>query len=282
MNLRDAAKSILQKTDTAMRRPEETSLWFARLSDSILAEVSQAEKAIGNRAGNEFQTSVADLKILAALARYHSWRQLAGLYFNLYKESGDLTSFDGAIANEKRAIQAWSEIVGAAGDTYSENLAFGVEDKGFPRHWKRELGFLEQDLRKLEAERQTAKGRAGAAPVRITVRGPNDKPPLAKLEPVSAAEPGRDVVVRAKVTAAAGVKWVRLRYRHLTQFEDYQTAEMRLDPQTGLHVGRIPASFIDLKWNLMYFVEVMDNTGFGRMYPDLEKDIPYVVVSVKR
>jgi hypothetical protein len=282
MNLRDGARSILQKTDTAMRRPEETSLWFARLSDSILAEVSQAEKAIGNRAGNEFQTSVSDLKILAALARYHSWRQLAGLYYNLYKESGDLTSFDEAIVNEKRAIQAWGDIVGAAGDIYSDNLAFGVADTGFPRHWKEELGLLQREFGQLEAERRSAQGRAGAAPARILVRGPNDKPPLAKLEPVSTAEPGRDVVVGAKVSAAAGVKWVRLRYRHLTQFEDYQTAEMRLDPQTGLHVGRIPASFIDPKWNLMYFVEVMDNKGFGRMYPDLETDIPYVVVSVKR
>ncbi len=46
--------------------------------------------------------------------------------------------------------------------------------------------------------------------------------------------------------------------------------------------GRIPASFIDRRWDLLCFLEVMDANGRGRMYPDLEKETPYVVVSVKR
>src|SRR3954463_9140030 len=79
------------------------------------------------------------------------------------------------------------------------------------------------------------------------------------------------------------VKWVRLRYRHLTQVEDYQTADMAPDPgSTRTFAGRIPASFIDPKSDLMYFVEVMGTNGRGRMYPDLERETPYVVVSVRR
>jgi hypothetical protein len=78
------------------------------------------------------------------------------------------------------------------------------------------------------------------------------------------------------------VKWVRLRYRHLSQYEDYATAEMTLDAKSGLYRGRIPAAFIDPKWDLMYFVEVVDARGAGRMVPDLETAAPYVVVSVKR
>jgi hypothetical protein len=282
MNLRDAATGILKGTDTAMRRPEETSRWFAQISDNILAAVSQAEKAIGSRAGKEFRSTVTDLKILAGLARYHSWRQRAGVYYNLYKESGDLTSFDQAIAHEKQAIQAWSEIVAAAGDVYSETLAFGVHRVGFSRHWKEELQLLQREFEQLAAERRKATGRAEAKPVRIPVRGADDKPPAVSLQPVSAAEPGRDLRVAAIVTAAAGVKWVRLRYRHLTQYEDYLTAEMTLDPKTGLYTGRIPASFIDPKWDLMYLVEAVDDKGVGRMYPDLETETPYVVVAVKR
>lgn len=282
MNPRDAALSVLKGTDTAMRRPEENSRWFAQTADRILAEVSRAERSAGGRAGNEFRATVADLKILAGLARYHSWRQLAGLYYNLYKEAGDLSCFDEAIANEKRAIEAWSGIVEAAGDVYSEDLAFGVHRAGFPRHWKEELGRLRNDFNQLAAERQQAASRPNAKPVRIPARDPRAQPPAVKLEPVSTAVPGQDVVVAAKVAAAAGVKWVRLRYRHLTQYEDYETAEMKLDPKTGLHTGRIPASFIDPKWDLIYFVEAVDGKGNGRMYPDLETETPYVVVRVKR
>ena len=49
MNVREEATSILEGTDTAMRRPEETSRWFAETSDAILAEVAAAERALGGR-----------------------------------------------------------------------------------------------------------------------------------------------------------------------------------------------------------------------------------------
>lgn len=270
MNLRDAARSILEGTDTAMRRPEENSRWFSDLSGRILAEAAQAEKLAGARAGAEFQTTLTDLKILAALARYHSWRLLAGLHYNL-------GSFDEAVSHEKKAIQAWSDIVAAAGDVYREDLAFGVHRVGFPRHWKEELALLQRDFDKLIAARPAA---ARATAVRL--REPGGTPPRVSLEPPPVAVPGRDVVVRVKAASAAGIKWVRLRYRHLTQFEDYETAGMTLDPKTGVYTGRIPAAFIDPKWDLMYFVEVVDNRGNGRMYPDLEASLPYVIVKVRR
>jgi hypothetical protein len=34
--------------------------------------------------------------------------------------------------------------------------------------------------------------------------------------------------------------------------------------------------------DLMYFVEVMDEHGRGRIFPDLEKGAPYVVVKLVR
>ncbi len=66
------------------------------------------------------------------------------------------------------------------------------------------------------------------------------------------------------------MKSVRLRYRHMTQTEDYQTAEMSLDSASATITASIPASFIDKKWDLMYFIEAIGNNGGGRMYPDLE------------
>ena len=59
-------------------------------------------------------------------------------------------------------------------------------------------------------------------------------------------------------------------------------AAVPFDAASRAYTGRIPAAFIDPKWDLMYFVEVMDTHGKGRMYPDLEKETPYVVVRVQR
>jgi hypothetical protein len=75
---------------------------------------------------------------------------------------------------------------------------------------------------------------------------------------------------------------VRLRYRHLTQFEDYETLEMTVDPETGRYAGIIPGRFIVSDWDLIYFVEAHPKTGNGRMAPDLDQEMPYVIVPVER
>ena len=57
---------------------------------------------------------------------------------------------------------------------------------------------------------------------------------------------------------------------------------MTLDAKTDNYTARIPAAFADPKWDLMYFIEVVDQKGTGRMFPDLEVETPYVVLPVQR
>jgi hypothetical protein len=44
----------------------------------------------------------------------------------------------------------------------------------------------------------------------------------------------------------------------------------------------IPGEDIDPRFDLMYLFEVMDHAGNGKIYPDLERETPYVVVKVER
>jgi dienelactone hydrolase len=44
----------------------------------------------------------------------------------------------------------------------------------------------------------------------------------------------------------------------------------------------IPAEHVLPQWDLMYFIEVIDGRGNGKIYPDLEKEAPYVVVRLQR
>ncbi len=56
---------------------------------------------------------------------------------------------------------------------------------------------------------------------------------------------------------------------------------MTLDPDTGNYVGTIPGLFIMAEWDLMYFVEALAKNGDGRMAPDMEQEMPYVIVPVR-
>jgi len=283
MNVRDEATSILQGTDTAMRRPEETSRWFARTSDVILGKVEAAEKAVGGRErSNELKSTLTDAKVLAAMARYHSWRLLGGVEYNLYKLAGDVTAFDRAIENERNAVKAWHDLVEMAGDFYVDDMWFGPTGRRFPHHWKDEMKLLDREFEALVAERKNAVARADANAARIPERDPNASMPVVTFveRTPAPAMAGQDFGVRVKVTAPAGVKWVRLRYRHVNQKEDYQSVEMSRDGE--FYSASIPASFVDPHWDLMYFVEIVDQKGNGRIYPDLEVETPYIVAAVKR
>jgi len=373
MNMRDQAKSMIEGTDTAMRRPAETSRWFNHIAEQILENVAQAEKSIGNKRGNEFVSTVTDLKILACLASYHSQRLQAGVCYNLYEQTGDLFALDDAIGHEKEAVSSWERLVEAASDVYGKDLALGVHRVGFSRHWEEELQKLHNGLKKLEEVRQKAQPRTnGKVPyiahvpvwrhapgrtvrLRATVGAENqlaqvlvwffldgqwrsvdmkavgrwqyeadvpvtegtdqikyfieardsqgrigymptagdedpivmtitsdDQPPQVDIVRVQAPKPGKSMDVKAKVLDPSGVKWVRLRYRHVTQFEDYQSAQMQYDPQTGLWSATIPGEFVVPQWDLMYFIEAVDTQGNGRMFPDMDVEMPYVIVKLDR
>jgi hypothetical protein len=119
------------------------------------------------------------------------------------------------------------------------------------------------------------------APIRIAVTDDHD-PPEVEIDRVFNAPVRQPFKVSVKVEDRAGVKWVRLRYRHVTQFEDYQLVEMTYNIESGKYEGIIPGHFLIPEWDLMYFIECMDAHGNGCMYPDLENEAPYIIVGLER
>ena len=118
--------------------------------------------------------------------------------------------------------------------------------------------------------------------VRRAVRSTTPPSMVIRVERAASATPGQDLTVSAAVEANSSLEAVHLRYRHLTQFEDYETIEMALDTTTGKYTGIIPGTFIVPEWDLIYFIEALPKNGNGRMVPDLEQEMPYVVVPVER
>jgi hypothetical protein len=282
MNPKDEARSLMEGTDTSKRRPEETSRWFSETATVILAHVAHVDlsKAPSN---SEIRSTVTDLKILAWLARYYAARLPAAVSYNLFTMTGNPAALDAAIASERKAVDAWGQIVESAGDVYADNLAFGVHAVGFPRHWSEEMTRLRQGLAELTEQRSklpASPSESKELPRRT--HGTDTQPPAVTLQPTGKARPGEALLVTARATDPSGIKSLRLRYRHVTQMEDYRTADMVRDSRTGLYSAQIPGQFITAAQDVMFFVEAIDSAGNGRNYPDLETSSPYVVVSVER
>jgi hypothetical protein len=110
----------------------------------------------------------------------------------------------------------------------------------------------------------------------------DDDAPVLQHQPITTARPGQPLRITAQVSDASGVKWVRLRYRPVNQTMDYETLAMKPTGSKDEYEVTVPADKIVSKWDFMYFFEVMDNSGNGKIYPDFEKETPYVVVKLRR
>jgi hypothetical protein len=282
--LDEAARDMLDGTESAKLSPEENSGWFAHTSQDVLAEVKKAERAVSRgQRSKEFDSTMVDLKILAHLAGYHSQRILSGLNYSLFRRSHNVKALDETIAHERLAIREWEDIVHAAGDVYANNLMMGRRSMDLTGNWSDELAALKKGLAKVEQERRDFKTN-GVNVVAIPNRNSSahHEVPVVQHKAVLAARPGEPLRITAKVTAASGVKWVRLRYRAVNQYENYETLPMNQVGSSDEYEATVPGDKIASRWDFMYYFEVMDNAGNGKIYPDFEKETPYVVVKLER
>lgn len=278
----EEAKLLIENGETAKILPSRNSVWFKQTSDQINKLVAQAEKAVGNSNNKEYVSTVTDLKILSNLALYHSRRIPAAVSYCLYLRTNDVSALDAAIKYEKDAIEAWKQIVVSAGKVYADTLMMGRKT-ALTGSWKQELGLMETGFSKLEQTRKALQTSE------ISKKTPSYKPSenidyysLFNIthKPVTSCSPGKFVTVRIKITSVNGIKWIRLLYRNVNQYEEYKTLEMKAAGNKDEYEAIIPGEAIKSKWDLMYLVEIMDTKNHGIIYPNLNKETPYEVVKV--
>jgi hypothetical protein len=205
--------------------------------------------------------------------------------YRLFQRTKDPQALEDAISFERSAVDAWRQLVSAAADFYTVDLMMGVRSAGLCGHWKDELAALEKGLTELEAQEHRSIPVAGnkAAPRYTTALGSGDHdPPVVTHQPVTNAPSAKPLTISAQVRDPSGVKWVHLRYRCLNQRLEYQTLPMLPTGEKDRYQAVIPAEQILPKWDFMYFIEVMDTKGNGKIFPDLNQETPYIVVRLTR
>ena len=149
-------------------------------------------------------------------------------------------------------------------------------------HWKDELAALEKGLLALEQQRREARSTRVKTAPRYEPAADAAESLLVIHQPVRAAPAGKPLTLTAEVRAPAGIKWVRLRFRSVNQYDDYLTLPMQPADSAGHYQAIVPAEQLKAKFDFMYFLEAMDNRGHGKIYPDLNQTTPYIVVRLTR
>jgi hypothetical protein len=274
----EEAQMLLGQFETGKTLPSTTGLWLTELSENILQKVAEAEKNKDAHNNKEFYSTTTDLKMLANLALYHARRIPAAVSYCLFLRTRDVTALDEAIRHEQHATDAWKQLVDAAGDVYAENILIGK--KPLSGHWKDEWELLNKGLEKLKEQRArfTPDKPAETSPrYRYATDADNSRYFRIAHSTPETVEAGQPITVTVDIDAPAGLKWVRLQYRSVNQYKDFEMLPMTA---AGAHTFRatIPAEKIDTQYDLMYLIEMMDNNNKGFIYPDANKETPYRII----
>ena len=118
-------------------------------------------------------------------------------------------------------------------------------------------------------------------PVRVRVAA-DGAPPLVTHARIDRAKAGESIRIEANAVDPSGVKSVNVRFRSVTQYQEYASIPMFPTGQDNRYSGEIPGHYLDPRWDFMYYIEAFDTMGNGTMYPDVEKEAPYIIVKLER
>jgi hypothetical protein len=123
----------------------------------------------------------------------------------------------------------------------------------------------------------------------LVIKGPGSKAPLPAWRPPQAvarpamtheapatAEPGQPLSLRLHLASTAHVTAVRLHYRPVNQLAQFKA----LEAKPAEAAFRIPGEDVSLRWDLMYYFEVLNDQKTGWFQPDPGAATPYYVVRV--
>lgn len=254
-------------------------LGFVAFSTETLLDAAQKKRSLDSP---ELRGTDVDLRVLAALARYHAEKTVAATHLALSETTGDRGRLPPALEHMRLAADAWQRIVTLTDGVYSDNLVFGVT-KGSPQtrsgrhhsgHWKDRLAEVRADVAALEAMQKGA-----ATTVKQVLpdeRGGSN--PKIEHKAIEETRAGRDLPVTARVDDPL-VRRVILHYRPLDQTLDWAHLDMRRGKDDRWDAV-IPGKGVPPHWDLQYYFEAVVEGGGGGLWPSWTHGLPYIVVRV--
>ncbi len=284
ISFKEAADLLINKKTSGRVWPQQNATYFDETSKAIYNRISSIEKKLTKPPSKELVTTLGDMRILAAIAAFHAQRIKAALFYNIYQlQKNNKAALDSAIYYDTKALSIYAKVVEASADYYKENMKMSVSDT---RNWKEEYVMLLSALDTLKAS-PVSQTNTIVSSLEYRLNG-DDIPPKISHKPVINSGLDNSITITADISDAAGIKWARVLYRGLTQFQDYKIAEMQ--KQGNSYTVTIPNSKVQevteyhpitgVKWDFMYIIETVDNNNNGNTWPYFEKEEPYHIVNL--
>ena len=280
--INDFADDLIKGECSGKYSPIEVAQWIEDYASQALKSLEEVERLVAAKSRPEYRRIAEDVAIQAGLGRFFGAKFRSGVLHRIYERIGNRMALDESLKAYREARTAWAELANRAKSVYMSDITVG-EHPQLRGHWLDRLAAIDADIVLLAKQADRAKsGDVSPQRVESAIRAVLGRPTRASLacqhQPPTKFRPGQPLDIELSVNGPKSVS-ARLYYRHVTQAERYDSAEMQF--RDGRYHATIPSGYTDSPYPLEYYFELKQRPQSAWLYPGLGEDLtrqPYFVI----
>jgi hypothetical protein len=279
-------KDLLADNPDPKYSPVEVAQWLENLTAASSQALATARLKARSRSSPEFRRMEEDVLIMNGLGRFFAAKLRSGVLFEIFQQTSNRQAGTLALAQYKKARDAWATMANRAGKVYRSDISYG-DVPGRRGNWSDRLPGIDRDFQAMQEKLQDPLAASGSAQdAERAIRAATGTPLRPNVSCRHAApgsfQPGQPLSLFLLVsTAAAHVvpESVRLHYRHVNQGERWTSIEMQKG--NNGYTAAIPGNYTDSIYPLQYYFELRGGANAAWLHPALNSALsnqPYYAV----
>ena len=252
--------------------PVEVAQWLETMTAASNEALSVARTKARARTSPEFRRIEEDVLIMMGLGSYFAVKMRSAVLYELYEQTGNEQAGTLALAEYKKAREAWAKMAERAGKAYSADVSYGSVP-GRRGSWSDRLAGIDKDLEAMQEKLKNPPAAIGSVKdaeraIRVALGAPRRPSVACEHTPPGSFQAGQPLSLTLTVArsgAGAGLESALLHYRHVDQGERWVTAEMELGG--NVYTSAIPGNYSDSVYALQYYFELRAKAGEAWLYP---------------
>jgi hypothetical protein len=279
--INDFADELLKGECTGKYSPIEVAQWIETYASEAAKSLAQAEALVKAKNRPEYRRLAADVGIQVGLGRFFGAKFRSAALYRIYERTGNSTALDESIKAYKTARASWTELAALAKPVYMSDITVG-EHPQLRGHWLDRLPAIDADIALMEKKQVQAQN-SPQDRVALAIKTILGRPQRTSLgcqhQPAGNFHAGQPLDIELAIQKGSKPLLARVYYRHVTQAERYESAEMQL--RDGRYRATIPGAYTDSPYPLEYYFELKQGQDAAWLYPGFTADLtnqPYFVV----
>jgi hypothetical protein len=283
----DHAGDLLAGRVNAKYSPIEVAQWLEDYTAASAKALASARLQATSHTSPEFRRIEEDVLIQNGLGNFFAAKLRSGVLFEIYQRTGNAEAGKLALAQYKKAREAWATMASRANGVYRPDITYG----NIPMrrgNWTDRIPGIDKDLAAMESKLQTPPASTESAHnVERAIQAATGKPSRPSVgcahTPPASFHPGQPLSLSLLVpgaTAHDAPTAVHLYYRHVNQAERWLSAEMQRD-HNG-YSAAIPGEYTNSLFPLQYYFLFQRGPDAAWLYPAFNSTLsnqPYYAIA---